>query len=108
MVVICKCSHVETCEEQYRETCLHAVPHGPMDWATNIPGELITDKFGICDTTSIPCHAGGDKNTKVICEVLHVFDPAPESLTCFRCADRAECPFVDDLYNTDGDCLASK
>ena len=108
MIVICKCSHAETCKEEYKENCLHAVPHGPMDWATNIPGDLITDKFGICDTTSIPCHAGGDKNTKVICEVSDVIDPDPKSLTCSGCPERYLCKYVDDPYNTDGDCLAMK
>lgn len=31
-----------------------------------------------------------------------------EDLTCFECDQRAWCPFVDDWYNTDGDCLAMK
>jgi len=35
-------------------------------------------------------------------------DPPLDSLTCFNCADRETCPFVDDLFNTDGDCLADK
>ena len=32
----------------------------------------------------------------------------PEDLTCFDCECREECPFVDDWYNTYGDCLALK
>jgi len=34
----------------------------------------------------------------------------PEDLTCFECDEqtRINCPFVDDWYNTDGDCLALK
>jgi len=32
----------------------------------------------------------------------------PEDLTCYECSCRKECPFVDDWYNTDGDCLAMK
>lgn len=31
-----------------------------------------------------------------------------EDLTCFDCLCRSECYWVDDLYNTDGDCLALK
>ena len=34
--------------------------------------------------------------------------PDPESLTCFRCESRDKCKFVDDWYNTDGDCLMTK
>ena len=29
-------------------------------------------------------------------------------LTCFDCECRDECLYVDDAYNTDGDCIASK
>ena len=32
----------------------------------------------------------------------------PEDLTCYKCEWREECPYVDDWYNTDGDCLAMK
>jgi hypothetical protein len=32
-------------------------------------------------------------------------DPA---FTCDGCSERKRCPFVYDLYNTDGDCLAEK
>lgn len=31
-----------------------------------------------------------------------------KGLTCSYCKARANCPFADDPYNTDGDCLASK
>lgn len=31
-----------------------------------------------------------------------------EDLTCFGCLLREECYWVDDPYNTDGDCLALK
>lgn len=31
-----------------------------------------------------------------------------EDLTCKGCLGREECEFVDDPYNTDGDCLAMK
>lgn len=33
---------------------------------------------------------------------------SPQKLTCFTCKDRLGCPYVDDPYNTSGDCLASK
>jgi hypothetical protein len=36
------------------------------------------------------------------------WDPDPECLTCFDCLWREECKYVDDAYNTDGDCLNSK
>ena len=31
-----------------------------------------------------------------------------DELTCFTCECRKDCDFVDDPYNTDGDCLALK
>lgn len=31
-----------------------------------------------------------------------------EALTCYECSHRGTCKYVDDLYNTDGDCLALK
>lgn len=39
------------------------------------------------------------------------FDPGaytPPAFTCESCASRFECDLAFDLYNTDGDCLASK
>jgi hypothetical protein len=32
----------------------------------------------------------------------------PELCTCTDCKDRSICPYVDDPYNTNGDCLAQK
>ena len=32
----------------------------------------------------------------------------PEDLTCYECPARNKCPWVDDWYNLDGDCLALK
>jgi hypothetical protein len=37
-----------------------------------------------------------------------VFERDPSELTCTLCDDREECPYKDDPYNTNGDCLASK
>jgi hypothetical protein len=34
--------------------------------------------------------------------------PDPDTLTCKDCSERSTCKFVDDWYNTDGDCLAYK
>jgi hypothetical protein len=31
-----------------------------------------------------------------------------EDLTCYECCCRDHCKWADDLYNTDGDCLAMK
>lgn len=43
---------------------------------------------------------------------LHAYarwlDIPKEDLTCAECPERSECPFVDDAYNTDGDCLKYK
>lgn len=36
------------------------------------------------------------------------YEPDLESLTCFACPHRATCDYVDDPYNTNGDCLALK
>ena len=37
-------------------------------------------------------------------------NPSPklEDLTCFDCPSRNDCKYVDDFYNTNGDCLAEK
>ena len=32
----------------------------------------------------------------------------PEDLTCFDCPARKTCPFVDDWYNINSDCLLYK
>jgi hypothetical protein len=36
------------------------------------------------------------------------YEPDLASLTCFACPHRATCDYVDDPYNTNGDCLALK
>jgi len=36
------------------------------------------------------------------------FTPVLPGLTCEHCRERVACPFVDDPYNTGGDCLAMK
>lgn len=41
-------------------------------------------------------------------DVDDLWIPKKEDLTCFDCPLRKECYWVDDLYNTDGDCLALK
>lgn len=41
-------------------------------------------------------------------EFLAQNDIDPESLTCAKCQSRETCPWVDDAYNTNGDCLATK
>lgn len=41
-------------------------------------------------------------------DIEDMWIPAKEDLTCFKCPCRDECYWVDDLYNTDGDCLALK
>jgi hypothetical protein len=39
---------------------------------------------------------------------LDYAEPDPKSLTCYQCISRDTCPYVDDAYNTQGDCLYSK
>jgi hypothetical protein len=36
------------------------------------------------------------------------FEPDPLTLTCYSCDSREYCRYVDDAYNTNGDCLADK
>ncbi len=36
------------------------------------------------------------------------YEPDLESLTCFKCPRRATCDYMDNPYNTNGDCLAMK
>ena len=52
---------------------------------------------------------GYDKYKRMQTEKLFKnYKPDPETLTCYRCASRDKCPYVDDAYNTNGDCLANK
>jgi len=39
---------------------------------------------------------------------MNEYQISPEELTCYGCIARNSCRFVDDLYNTGGDCLAEK
>jgi len=42
-------------------------------------------------------------------EAVRAMNDVPlESLTCHKCKHRDKCKYVDDAYNTDGDCLAMK
>lgn len=36
------------------------------------------------------------------------YKPDPMTLTCYNCVSRNACAYVDDPYNTQGDCLAYK
>ncbi len=47
-----------------------------------------------------------DRERRIL--VFNEFEPAPEEYTCYKCEERAGCAFVDDLYNTGGECLAMK
>lgn len=49
------------------------------------------------------CKTGESKRWQEIYSNLE-----PEDFTCYECDDRKTCPFVDDLYNTGGECLAMK
>lgn len=41
-------------------------------------------------------------------DLVGVCDPDPSRLTCTGCPERSTCKYVDDAYNTDGDCLMMK
>jgi len=41
-------------------------------------------------------------------DVKNYVPPPVDLLTCFKCDQRPICKYVDDPYNTNGDCLAIK
>ena len=41
-------------------------------------------------------------------DVFNEKEPPPKEYTCHKCKERDKCAFVDDLYNTGGECLAMK
>ena len=47
-----------------------------------------------------------DRKRRIL--VFGEMEPAPEEYTCYKCEERDNCAFVDDLYNTGGECLAMK
>ena len=59
------------------------------------------------------CHY--DKDSGPFCDEIECIDqplyrppPDPITLTCYNCKQRDTCKYVDDPYNTDGDCLMDK
>jgi hypothetical protein len=44
----------------------------------------------------------------IITEQSNLFETHNKVLTCDTCLCRKECEFVDDPYNTNGDCLQLK
>jgi hypothetical protein len=68
-----------------------------------------------CYKASCPkhsCHTKGEEGPfcyeDVCIESEHRIGPDPATLTCNDCPERCTCKFVDDWYNTDGDCIAYK
>ena len=54
-------------------------------------------------------HDEAEGNNSLTEEEVKAMNDIPlETLTCHNCKDRDDCPYVDDVYNTSGDCLASK
>ncbi len=78
----------------------------------------------LCDHAGVVCAPGSGGDQVVVGHALNQLkEPLTEKeddpmygetrvpldkLTCFGCPARVECPFVDDQYNTNGDCLLSK
>ena len=56
--------------------------------------------------SNVPKYVGDPLSEKDLMAILA--DHPLETLTCYRCAQRDTCKYVDDLYNIDGDCLADK
>ena len=59
-----------------------------------------------CKMPNVPMYIDEPLSEKDLMAILA--DHPPETLTCYRCAQRDTCKYVDDLYNIDGDCLADK
>lgn len=80
------------------------------------PGNGIRQRgFAVWDETHTepigvyPTFLAAKAALKEYCEEwLDIYEPCLETLTCFQCPARDVCPFVDDPYNTDGDCLMDK
>ena len=54
-------------------------------------------------------HADIEMHKPLSKEAIDAMNDRPlESLTCHKCSRRDTCKYVDDAYNTDGDCLADK
>lgn len=48
------------------------------------------------------------KNNEIAVKRGYNTFPIPEKFTCDDCADKDVCDWAWDLYNTNGDCLATK
>lgn len=56
--------------------------------------------------TNVPKYVGDPLSEKDLMAILA--DHPLDTLTCYKCPHRDTCKYVDDLYNTHGDCLAMK
>jgi len=55
---------------------------------------------------NVPKYVDAPLSEKELMEILA--DHPLDTLTCYECPHRGTCKYVDDLYNTHGDCLATK
>lgn len=60
---------------------------------------------GLRNTLSVVEHDLDEQRTLLAIGALEGVEP---ELTCAKCDERATCPWVDDPYNTSGDCLGMK
>ena len=56
--------------------------------------------------SNVPKYVGDPLSEKDLMAILA--DHPLDTLTCYDCPHRDTCKYVDDLYNVDGDCLATK
>lgn len=82
---------------------VHDVYHMGHQLGTNIMLMYPNHPSEVCDYFIIVNTLTGER-TKVILK----YDEMAKDLTCKMCPSRTECEFVDDPYNTNGDCLAIK
>jgi len=66
----------------------------------------ICEEHDKAKAAQVPKLVGSPLSEKDLMEILA--DHPLETLTCYKCNQRDKCKYVDDLYNTDGDCLAMK
>jgi hypothetical protein len=69
-------------------------------------GTCVFADGGVCTR---PGNEIGEITTGFYCDdYQNILLYPPHKSTCTGCASRSTCEFVDDPYNTDGDCLANK
>lgn len=81
------------------DTCIHC-----LFKKTSGPKNII---IAGCELQSSK-HTGWEETCPVHEDMRHLVNKDKEDMTCFKCDYNNICKWAYDLYNTDGDCIASK